>query len=328
MNRNKHFLRSTTAKTNWLVIVLVIVGIAVLTGVLKVSTTGINFGVQNSNPSSPSIPSSPSTSGYTRPIQFHISNAFSGADSSSVSIYVFDPTTKNQIGSTLTSDSSGLAHTGKSFAQGDSVIVRVVSGNSKIEDSYTVPAILQGDTYANIEVPFFTIGTYTSDSLRVAGSSINDAGSYNSTLSGTSPTFVYELTNTGSDNTGLKESQNSITGQRWQVYMVVSISGTGYETISASGFSNQFSIGTTNYGATHLNADQLSKWKVGNDYVQGFTGDQAVSFSLDMSAYAGTAVTMQITAYAYCDPTYAAAHGGNFGSDKVTIAEQTVTLTV
>ena len=327
MNRNKHFLRSTTAKTNWLVITLVIVVLAVVTGVIKVSSTGINFGIQGSNNGGNNGGNNGITSGYTRPIQFHVSNVFSGADSSSASVYVYDPATKNQIGSTLTTDSSGLCHTGRSFTQGEIVTVKVVSGNSKIESSYVVPSILQGDTYANIEVPFFTIGTYSSDSLRVAGSGINDAGSYNATLSGTSPTFVYELTNTGVDNTGLKESQNSITGMQWKVALVVSFSGTSYETISASGFDQQYTIGTTNYGVIHLNADQLSKWKVGNNYQPDFVGDQAVSFSLDMSAApASTSITMQIEVYAYCDPAYAAAHGGNLGSDKVELAEQTVTL--
>jgi hypothetical protein len=35
---------------------------------------------------------------------------------------------------------------------------------------------------------------------------------------------------------------------------------------------------------------------------------------------------MQITVYAYADPGYAETHGGNFGPEKVEIAEQTVTL--
>lgn len=325
MKRNRHFLQSTKAETNWLWVVLIIAVIAVATGAVKIGTTGVNFNLGGQGPGATATPP-PAAGGYTRPIQFHISDAFSGADSEA-SIYVYDASTRNQIGSTLQSDSSGLARTGKSFQAGDQVIVKLINGSSKYETTVSVPQILQGDTYANIEIPFFTIGTYTSDSLRVSGSSINDAGSYNHTLTGNSPTFVYELTNTGADNTGLKESQNSITGQSWRVAVVVSFSGTGYETISASGFDQQFSIGTTNYGVLYLNADQLSKWKVGSNYMPGFTGDQAVSFSLDTSAYTGTGVTMQITAYAYSDPAYAATHGGNFGGDKVQLAEQTVTLT-
>jgi hypothetical protein len=70
----------------------------------------------------------------------------------------------------------------------------------------------------------------------------------------------------------------------------------------------------------------LSKWKVGNTYEYGYTGGQTTTFSLDLTGYGVNTASMTVTAYAYCDPGYAQSHGGNFGSSKVQLSTDTVTL--
>jgi hypothetical protein len=124
----------------------------------------------------------------------------------------------------------------------------------------------------------------------------------------------------------LIESYNPILGQNWDLYVVATISGTGYESVVYSGFDQAWTLGTTYYGASHLNADAFSKWKVGSSYEAGFSGDQSTSFSLDLSGASGNSATLSITVYAYCDPAFSQTHGGNLGNDKYQLASMSVDL--
>ena len=181
--------------------------------------------------------------------------------------------------------------------------------------------------YNVIPLQAFTIGTY-GQTLQV--NAVDASSNYTiSTMGGNvAPTFTYQITNTGADNTGIMESQvaDPIYGDQWQVYLVATISGTGYNTVLPSGFDQTFANGLSTVCVIHLNADALTKWKVGNVYEQGYTGGQTVSFSLDLSGYTGNSATMTVTAYAYCDPGYAQTHGGNFGNAKVQLSTSTVDL--
>jgi len=178
----------------------------------------------------------------------------------------------------------------------------------------------QSETYNLINLNSFTIGTY-SQTLQV--NAVNAASNYTvHTMGGnTAPIFVYQITNNGADNTGIVESgPDPVYGDNWQTWLVVTISGVGYQTIMENGFDQVFTLGNTVYGVIHLNADMLTKWKVGTTYEMGYTGGQTASFSLDLSGYSGAGVTMNVTAYAYCDPSFAQTHGGNFGNDKVQLS--------
>ncbi len=235
---------------------------------------------------------------------------------------------------------SGSVTSSKPYQSNDVYNILYNDGsNSKLWiNGVVIPKMAIADQYqANNKVSLdsFMIGTYSSDSLTVGATGINDAGSYNSTTSGTTPTFSYKLTNTGSTNTGLMESNDPTTDYAYDVYLLVKLSGTGAETISMTdgNFDDYIMIGTTQYGWIHLDPNQLTTWKDSlgaykyNDGTK-CTGIQTIDFNLDLTGYSGTAVTMQITAYAYFDPQYLQDKNGAIPSSAYSLAEQTVTLTI
>lgn len=322
----RKFLYSKQAKTSvaWVLIILiaaVVVIAAVKTPKIDLGNLGSQLGIGGE------------TTGETgevvnRAIEFSFTDAYSGAAASTKSVYVYDA--EMALKHSLTTDSNGLCHTTVGYPSGTILNVKYVDGNSKIWYRVKVPTLqgseVQASTYNPVALSTFTIGTYTVDALKVGGASINDAGTYNHTASGNNPIFRYDLANTGADNTGLMTSYDPIYEQDWQVWVVVSFSGTNYETIVLGGFDTQFPLGNTVYGCDQANAQALTLWKVGNNYKAGYEGTDSVSWSLDLTGYSGAGVTMQIEVYAYASPAYAQAHGGNFGVTKLEIAEQTVTL--
>lgn len=273
----------------------------------------------------------------TRPITFTASDFFNGTQGSGT-LTIFK-SGADQASETLTL-SSGSVTSSKAYTSGEMLDILYNDGSdSKLWiNGVVVPTMSSADVQSQannrISVDSFTHGTYTSDSLTQGATAVSDGDSYNNTLTGDTPTFSYKLTNTGDDNTGLMESSDPTTGYKWDVYVLVKFSGTGAETISISdaGFDNTLTVGTSQYGWIHLNPNALTIWKdsVGayktNDGTK-CTGIQSIDFSPDLTGYVGTAVTMQITAYAYFDPTYLENHNGAVQSSAYQIAEQTVTLT-
>lgn len=262
-------------------------------------------------------------------VQFSVADYYAGTVANAKTLYVYDGDTLALL-DTLTTASTGLIATTANYPSGKQLYVKFVDGNSIVWYDVTVPKMNANDaeanTYNDVALKKFTIGTYTSDSLKFAATAVSDADKYNYTLSGTTPVFVYQLTNTGSDNTGLMESYDPIYNQALQVWVEIKVSGTGWETVVLSGVDRIETIGSAYYGYVHLSPTALTKWKIGNDYVAGYRGTDDLSFSLDLSGYSSNTVTVQITAYAYADPNYAVSHGGNLGTSKVEIAEQTFTL--
>jgi hypothetical protein len=324
----KTFLYNTKAKVSaaWVLIALIVVVVVVASvkmPKIDLGNLSAQFGVNTGGTTDTGQP-------VNRAIEFSFTDAYSGAAASTKTVYVYDA--DMALKHTLTTDSNGLCHTTVGYPSGTILNVKYVDGNSKIWYKVKVPTLqgseVQASTYNPVALSTFTIGTYTVDALKVGGASINDNGEYNSTTSGANPIFRYDLANTGADNTGLMTSYDPIYEQDWQVWVVVSFSGTNYETIVLSGFDTQFPIGNTVYGCDQANAQALTLWKVGNNYKAGYEGTDSVSWSLDMTGYPATSsgVTMQIEVYAYASPAYAQAHGGNFGVTKLEIAEQTVTL--
>jgi hypothetical protein len=320
---NKNFLKSRKAKSNTLIIIVVIVAVLALTGAfsgLKIDLSQINLGNGDSSTGTP----------VERQVQFAVTDKYSGTAAASKTLYVYN--SGGALLETLTTASTGMINTAKPYASGTQLYVKYVDSNSMVWFPVTVPNMLESEieaqTYNTVPLEVFSIGTYTGDTLKAGTSTIADSGSYNSTASGTTPIFKYSIDNSGSDNTGLMESYDPVYQQSWQIWVVVTFSGTGYENIVLSDFDNQFTLGTTNYGVERMSATELTKWKVGSSYVSGYTGSDDVTWALDMSGYTGTAVTMQITVYAYADPVFAASHGGSFGQNTVELAEQTVTLTI
>jgi hypothetical protein len=261
-------------------------------------------------------------------IEFSLINEYAGSPLTSKTLYVYDSDGSTLLETLTTDGTTGIATTNTKYDSGKVVYVKYVNSNDKQWFEIVVPQMQEGEiqtaTTNPVQLKSFAIGTYT-DLLYNGATAINDAGNYNQTATGsTSPTFSYTVSNTGSDNTGMKASYDPIYLQDWSVVMYVTFSGTNYETITINGFSQDWTMGTTHYVATTLDPYALTKYKVGNTYKS--TGNSGFTFSLDLSGYTGDGVTMQIEVKAYASSAYAQAHGGNFGVSAVELCEQTVLL--
>jgi hypothetical protein len=323
----------------------IVLAIIVVVGALGVSGR-ISFSV-NSQQEPTVKPTIPPTGGQqvvngdvevTRKLALSLGNKWS-SDMAEMMVK-FYPVDSQQAYETVYTDSTGYALTTKSFRSGNYYNVYLENSTSKMWiNDWMVPYMSQADANGGASDPNqvndlagFVIGTFTTDSLKAGTTAINDNGAYNFTESGSTPTFRYELDNTGADNTGLVDSYSPLTAQpqNWGTWVVVALSGTGYSDITVSGTGVlTWDSGSTRYAAIQYDSNALSKWVDGSsgDYVTGYGDMDSHTFKLDAGSYSGTGVTMQITAYAYADIGYAMEHNSsNFGNAKVTISEQTVTL--
>lgn len=262
-----------------------------------------------------------------KPLDFALTDEYAGSALTSKTLYIYDSDGETLL-ETLTTGADGTISTGFTYASGKVIYVNYVSSNDKMWWQLTVPKMNPSDaesaTVNSVALKAFSIGTYT-DGLKYLATTIADAGSYNFTASTETPTFTYSLANTGSDNTGIKDSYDPIYKQNWNVVLYVTFSGTDYEKVLVYGFGNDFTLGTTHYVASRLDAYALTKHKVGNTYKSKGTLD--FSFSLDGTGYTGSgATTMQIYVYAYSDASWCQNHGGNYGVASVELAEHTVSL--
>ena len=266
----------------------------------------------------------------TKQLEFTLTDQYSGSALASKTLYLYSGGGTPVLLETLTAtDASGITHSAKAYPSGTALSVEYISGNTKEWYSVTVPTPSSADANSNeyniISLNSFTYPASFSYSLAVSSQNATENYTCSTMNNNRAPIFVYQVTNTGADNTGIADSNSPdpIYGDQWGTWLVVSITGAGYETIIPSGFDQIFSIGQTTYGVIHLNNQMLTKWKVGNTYELGYSGGQTLSFSLDLTGYSVNTATMTVAAYAYCDPSYALTHGGNFGGAKVLLCTDT-----
>lgn len=259
-------------------------------------------------------------------VDFSLKDEYGGSALTSKTLLVYDGTGLQQLHS-LTTGGDGTIATPDTYKSGEVLYVYYESSNDKMWWKVTVPQMTPADaqsaTVNTIKLNAFAIGTYTSDSLYYLATSISDADTYDAVTSET-PTFTYSLSNTGSDNTGIKSSYDPLYQMPYNVVMYVTFSGTSYETILVYGFTSDYTLGSTHYVARNLDPYALTKHKIANRYLS--EGTQSVTFSLDLTGYVVNGTTMQINVYAYSDPAYSMSHGGAYGTEAVIIAEQTVTI--
>ena len=325
MHLKKKFLQSTTAKTNYGTILIVVIaaaaGYLIYTGAIDLSGIGLPFSITDGGAGGVEV---------NKKVQFSWTAEYSGAVANAKTFWVYRA--DKALVETLTTAASGIVATAQNYPSGTQLYVKYDDGSNQIWHSVVVPTMNPSDaesaTYNDISLKFFAVGTYTVDSLRMLGLAVASGEQINVTGNATtSPTFVYTLTNTGADNTGLMESTDPVYGLDWGVWVTGKISGDNASLVIVNGVDYQFQVGADTYFAEKVSASQLSKWKIGSSYVPGFEGTSSCSWSFDLSGFTATsAATMQINVYECADPVYAMAHAGNFGSDKVLIAAQTVTI--
>jgi hypothetical protein len=320
-NVNKGGLRKMGRKsgTNWILIGVVLVAVLIVTGIIEIPQINLPFATQG--------PVTGKMVDVNKPIDFALTDTYGGSALGSKTLLVYDSDGATQLES-LTTASDGTITTSFVYPSGKRIFVYYESSNDKQWFDITVPKMNEKDAEADannhVALKSFTIGTYSSDSLKFGATTIADAGSYNITTSGTTQTFTYSLANTGNDNTGLINSYDPIYACHFKPVVYMTLSGTNYETVIVYGFDYDFTLGTTHYVAKVLDDYALTKHKVGNVYKSYGTVD--ISFTLDLTGYSGDSATMQFYVYAYSDPNWCMNHGGNYGVEKVELAEHTVSL--
>jgi hypothetical protein len=265
-------------------------------------------------------------------LQFTWTAEYSGTVANAKTFYIYDES--NALRETLTTAATGIVASAQNYPSGTHISVKYDDTNNQIWYDLVVPQMnvhdSESNTYNDIALKYYAIGTYTSDSFKVGGTSFTDADALNCSASGNgtvTPSISYDLTNTGADNTGLLESYDPIYASAWDVWVTGTISGTNPELVIVNGVDYQWVVGTTTYFADKVSASELSKWRIGSNLVPGYEGKDGVSFSLDATNFVGGATaTLQIEVYECADPVYAMSHAGNFGHDKVEIAEHTIDL--
>lgn len=258
-------------------------------------------------------------------LNFALTNEYAGSALTSKTLYVYG--SDATLLESLTTGSDGTVSTAFTYPSGTQLYVKYINTNDKQWFNVIVPQMTPSDAQASstnsVPLKSFAIGTYT-DGLQWSATSINDNGEYNFTTNGVQMSFTYTVTDTGSDNTGIKDSYDPVYSQQWNVVFYITFSGSGYEKVIVSGLGTDFTLGSTHYVSTTLDPYALSKVKQGNNYKS--LGKTSVIFSLDGTGYTGSSTTMQLEVYAYADAGYAQSHGGSFGASGVELCEQTVTL--
>ena len=261
-------------------------------------------------------------------LDFALTDEYGGSALTSKSLIIYDSDGETQLES-LTTGADGTIASAFTYPSGKVIYVKYESSNDKQYWKVTVPQMRASDaesaTVNTIMLKSFAIGTYTSSTLHTGATAIADGGSYNFTTSGDTPTFTLRVANSGSDNTGVKDSYDPLYKMNYWSCVYVTFSGTEYEKVLVYGFSHDFTLGTTHYVASRLNAYEMTR------EVDGTTinsdGVDTFSFSLDGSGLSDScSVTMQIYIETYTDPEYAKTHGGSFGVEAVELDEITVTL--
>jgi hypothetical protein len=261
-------------------------------------------------------------------LDFALTNEYAGSALTSKTLIILDSDGETQLES-LTTGADGTISSAFLYPSDKKIYVKYEDSNDKQIFPITVPRMRASDaesaTVNTIALKSFTIGTYTESTLHVGATAIADAGSYNFTASGDTPTFTMRIANSGNDNTGVKDSYDPLYKHNWWTCIYVTFSGTEYERVLVYGFGNDFTLGTTHYVASRLNAYELTREVDGTTIKSD--GVDTFSFSLDGSGLTDAcSVTMQIYIKTYTDPDYCQTHGGAFGVESVELDEITVTL--
>lgn len=149
------------------------------------------------------------------------------------------------------------------------------------------------------------------------GANLNVTGTTNDT-----GTFQYSWSITTS-GTGFISSYDPIYDTTGKAVLWASLTGTGYETVSLTGWDAQFTLGSTKYYYKTLADSQVSKWAIGNTYKDGYDGADSFSFAYNAVGLSGNSTVLQVTLSLYADVNYMKENGA-WGPYVFTLCESTV----
>jgi len=271
----------------------------------------------------------------SKTLKFVFLDKFAGAAPSGTGGYLYDSAGATQLEGASNAISSGAWTTSNSYASDTALLLKYVYDTSN-DDVYfypfTVPRMSSQDAQSlstnTITVKVFALPTLTDALYDSGGNTHADAGVWNKTtgaapgVSTATATYSWYVS---ADNKGYMTSYDPQYKVQLKPVIWVTMSGTGYENCILLGFDGAYQKGTTMYYYHVLTDVELTKYKVGNDYL--YAGSGSFSWTVNLAGYSGTAVTMQIYLYVYSDPVYHQQFG-SYGPYAVQLAEQTQTLTV
>lgn len=193
----------------------------------------------------------------------------------------------------------------------------------------TVPTMSQADaqslTTNSINLRTREAGAYTDSLLTSSGYTFTDGLVMNTTgTSNDTGTFTYNYFTT-TDNTGYPSFHDPIYNLDVTAVVWCELSGGNYATITMNGFDGGFEKGSTMYYYKVINQNDVSKYKVGNNYV--YPGAGSTTFSFTATGYSNSTAaaytTMQLYLKIYSSSAYMQQYG-SYGPYAATGSEQTV----
>jgi len=194
----------------------------------------------------------------------------------------------------------------------------------------TVPFMSDADaqslTTNSITLRTREAGAYTDSLISSTGLTITDGADLNTTgTANDTMTFTYTFYTT-SDNTGYPSFHDPIYDVDVKPMIWATLTGTGYDQITLTGFDGSFERGSTTYYYKTLNDNDVSKYKVGNSYQ--YPGVGTVTFGFNAAGFSNSTTaypTMQLYLKIYASAQYEQTMG-DFGPYDFTGAEQTMLI--
>ena len=173
------------------------------------------------------------------------------------------------------------------------------------------PADAQSLTSNTVTVKTREAGAYTDSLITSSGLTITDATYLNTTGSSNGTGTMTYTFYTTSDNTGYSSFHDPIYNIDLKMIVWATISGTGYSSISLTGFDGAFEKGSTMYYYKVISDNDISKYKVGNDYI--YPGSGSISFAWNAVGFSNSTTSVP-TLYLYLKIYSNANYMQQFGS--------------
>lgn len=241
----------------------------------------------------------------TNTLDFVLIDKYAGTAQNSMTIKVY----RGQIlQESCTTASDGTIETVNQYKSGELIKLLLDEGSNEIWIDVVVPNHDPNKVQASDPTPVHLEGsdhpTVTDLVHDESASAIADAGKLNYTAKGSSELITY-TTFVSADNSGLLASTyDPLDGYTPQVVLYVTCSDT---TVSVdAGMQGSFMKGASIVYYKVVDVSEVSKWKVGNNYI--FDGTASFAFNLNLASCTGTSATVQIDLYEADDPAYYASH--------------------
>lgn len=328
----KNFIKNRHATSNgvWafaIVIVLIVsVFAAVYMGIIPTSSPQQN----NVNPGgNPTMAPVAGMSNVDKPLKLNFANIYGGGaltgTTSAVQVYLADGVTKSGAALTIASSTTSTALAYQSGTQ--LVVGYAYSTTDYMFWNIVVPQMNTADaqslTANAINLQGFNSPTLTDALMHSNGTALTDGSQMNVTAAPTgSLTYSWFV---AAANTGFLTSHDAIYNTDNKAVVWCTVSGTGYTSVTLSGFDGKITRGTTDYYYKVIDPTAISMYKVGNNYVVPGTG--SMTFGYTAIGYTGSGTTIQLYLDIYSDPSYMQNYG-SYGPYASQLAEQTVTAVV